>query len=191
MPSRRRRYRSRPKPQIKRPPANQDLLRFPEVRLVGPDGQQLGVVSSADALQRAQENGTDIVVVAEKVVPPVVRIMDLGKHMYEVQKKQAKQKAKSKGGDVKGIRLGFRIGTHDMEIRLRKAEEFLRIGHKVRVEMKLHGREKGRPDMAEQKIREFVAQIPGGAQIEGGVSKAPNGITAIVTRTRSQAPAAA
>jgi len=157
---------------------------------VGPEGEQLGVVSPAEALRQAQEAGSDLVMVASKAVPPVVRVMDLGKHMYEVQKKQSKQKAKSKGGDVKGIRLGFKTGPHDMEIRLRQAEEFLTEGHKVRVEMRLHGREKGRPDMAEQKVREFVSLVPGGAQIEGGVSKAPNGITVIVARSKNHVAAA-
>ncbi|MDP3997936.1 MAG: translation initiation factor IF-3 [Candidatus Andersenbacteria bacterium] len=184
MPSRRRRYRARPKLQVKRPPANEEI-RAPQVRLIDADGSQLGVISTPEALEKAIAAELDLVVVAEKADPPVARIMDVGKHMYEQRKKQAKQKAKSKGGEIKGIRIGFKIGAHDQEIRLRKADEFLNQGHKVKVEMRLRGREKGRGDMARQKIRDFVAAIPGNPQIEGGISYNQGSISALVVRPRA------
>lgn len=187
MPSRRRRFRARPKPQVKRPPAN-DEIRFPEVRLIGPNGEQYGVVSAADARQRAYDAGTDLVVVAEKTMPPVVRIMDLGKHMYEKRKKEAKQKVKNKGGEIKGIRIGFRMGEHDLEIRLRQAEQFLQEGHKVKLEMRLHGREKGRTDMAQDTMRKFITLVPGGATQEGGISRSPNSLSVVLARTRTTKP---
>jgi translation initiation factor IF-3 len=184
MPSRRRRFRARPKPQPKKPKSNVEISAL-EVRLVGVDGQQLGVVSTKEAQERAEEEGTDLVLVADKADPPVARLMDLGKHMYEQRKKQAKQKTKSKGGEIKGVRISFKIGDHDLQIRLRKATAFLDEGNKVKVEMRLRGREKGRVDMAQQKIRDFVAAIPGGAEIEGGISKSPRELSAVVTRSRS------
>lgn len=187
MPSRRRRFRSRPKPQVKRPPAN-DEIRYPEVRLIGPAGEQFGVVTAEEARRRADEANTDLVVVAEKAHPPVVRIMDLGKHMYEKRKKEAKQKAKSKSGDIKGIRIGFRMGTHDLEIRLRQAEQFLHDGHKVKLEMRLHGREKGRVDMAQDTMRTFITMVPGGATQEGGISRSPNSLSVVLARTRATKP---
>lgn len=187
MPSRRRRFRARPKPQVKRPPAN-DEIRAAEVRLIGPNGEQFGVVSTADAKQRALEAETDLVVVAEKANPPVVRIMDLGKHMYEKQKKDAKQKAKGKSGEIKGVRIGFKMGQHDWEIRLRQTEQFLQEGNKVKLEMRLRGREKGRGEMALGKMREFISMIPGGASQEGGISKAPNNLSVIVARLRGAKP---
>lgn len=187
MPSRRRRFRARPKPQAKRPPAN-DEVRYPEVRLIGPNGEQYGVVSSDEARQRAYDTGTDLVVVAEKTTPPVVRIMDLGKHMYEVRKKEAKQKAKNKGGEIKGIRIGFRMGDHDLEIRLRQAEQFLHEGHKVKLEMRLHGREKGRLDMAQETMKKFITLVPGGATQEGGISRSPNSLSVVLARTRTTKP---
>lgn len=187
MPSRRRRFRARPKPQVKRPPAN-DEIRYPEVRLIGPNGEQFGVVSSDEARQRAYDTGTDLVVVAEKTMPPVVRIMDLGKHMYEVRKKEAKQKAKNKGGEIKGIRIGFRMGDHDVAIRLRQAEQFLHDGHKVKLEMRLHGREKGRVDMAQETMKKFITLVPGGATQEGGISRSPNSLSVVLARTRTTKP---
>jgi translation initiation factor IF-3 len=181
MASRRRRFRSRPKPQVKRPPANEEIT-APQVRLIGPEGEQLGVVETREAYARAQEAGADIVMVAAKTTPPVVRMMNLGKYLYELRKKQAKQKTKGKGGDVKGIRLGFNLGKNDLDIRLRQADSFLSEGNKVKIEMRLHGREKGRMEMAADKIREFVTQVPNGAQVEGVLSKTHNSISGIITR---------
>jgi translation initiation factor IF-3 len=182
MTTRRRRFRSKPKPQIKRPPANQELLRFPEVRLVGVDGAQLGVMATTEALRQATELQADLVLVAEKTTPPVARILDVGKYMYERKKKESKQKAQSKGGEVKGVRIGFKIGEHDWHMRLNQAAEFLQGGNKVKLEMRLRGREKGRLDLAEKKIFEFIAQVPSGAKQEGPIGKSPRGLTILLTR---------
>lgn len=183
MPSRRRRFRSKPKPQTKRPPANDEITAL-EVRLVGMEGQQLGVVATAEAKRIAEEAGTDLVIVADKTTPPVVRLMDLGKHMYEKRKKEAKQKAKSKSGEIKGIRLGFKMGDHDWQMRLNQAEAFLQEGHKIKLEMRLRGREKGRVDMAKRTMSDFVTEIPGGATQEGNISVAPNNLSVVLARTR-------
>lgn len=181
MATRRRRFRSKPKPQPKRPKAN-DEIRVTQVRLVGVDGSQLGVVTIEAARALATEQQTDLVMVAEKVMPPVVRLMDLGKHVYEQRKKEAKQKAHSKSGEIKGLRIGFKTGEHDWDMRLRQASEFMEEGHKVKLEMRLRGREKSRMNMAAEKIREFIAQVPGGAKQEGTVSKSPRGFTVLLTR---------
>ena len=183
MAHRRRRYRSKPKnrAEVKKPPTN-DEIDASEVRLVGVEGEQLGVVSTEDARAKAAELEMDLVVVAQKADPPVVRIMNVGKHLYEQRKKLAKQKAGSKGGDVKGVRVGFKIGAHDKEVRLRQAEGFLEQGHKVKVEMRLRGREKGRVDMGVEKIEEFIKDIPGGAKLEEPVSRAGGNLSAVITR---------
>ncbi len=182
MPSRRRRYRHRPKVEIKKPPANTEIT-APEVRLIDVDGGQLGVYKIADAVALAQEKGTDLVMVAEKANPPVVRIMDLGKHLYEKRKKDAKQKAKSKGKDIKGIRIGLKIDDHDWNLRLNQAAEFLGVGHKVKLEIRLRGREKQRFDLAEQKLKDFIASVPGGARQEDSFSRSQHGLTALLTKT--------
>jgi len=185
MSSRRRRYRARPKPEVKKPPSN-DEITAKEVRLIGADGEQLGVVPTTKAKQLAEDAESDLVIVAQKADPPVVRILDLGKHLYEQRKKQAKQKAMSKGGEVKGVRLSFKIGEHDWNLRRERAERFLDEGHKVKLEMRLRGREKGRVDMAQDKIREFIAEVPGAA-LEGNMSKAPNNISAVIARSKTAA----
>ncbi len=148
------------------------------------EGEQFGVVPTSDALQRAVAAELDLVMVAQKAVPPVVRIMDLGKYTYEQKKKIAKQKAKGKGGEIKGIRISFKISEHDRAMRLTKTDDFLQEGHKVKIEMRLRGREKGRVDMAKRMLLDYVKDIPGGAEIEGTVGSAPNNISAVVARRR-------
>lgn len=181
MPSRRRRYRHRPKPEIKKPPANEEII-APEVRLIGSGGEQLGVMPTSEAIAKAQEEGSDLVMVAEKTNPPVVRILDLGKHIYEKRKKDAKQKAKSKGKDIKGIRIGLKTDDHDWNLRLAQAADFLASGHKVKLEIRLRGREKQRFDLAELKIREFVTGVPGGAKQEDSSSRSQHGLTVLLTK---------
>lgn len=181
MPSRRRRYRHRPKPEIKKPPAN-DEITAPEVRLIGINGEQLGVMPTADAIAKAQEEGSDLVMVAEKTNPPVVRILDLGKHIYEKRKKDAKQKAKTKGKDIKGVRIGLKTDEHDWNLRLTQANEFLQSGHKVKVEIRLRGREKQRFDLAEQKLRDFIKGVPGGARQEDSFGRSQHGLTVLLTK---------
>ena len=180
MPSRRRRFRSAPKPQPKRPPANIEI-RTPTVRLVGNDGTQHGVVPIEQARATAAEAGLDLVMVATKADPPVVRVMDLGKYLYEQRKKIAKQKTTSKSGEIKGIRLGFKMGEHDWQMRLNQATEFLEEGNKVKLEMRLRGREKYRLALAAQKIKDFITALPK-AKVEDDITRSPRGLSALLTR---------
>lgn len=181
MPSRRRRFRARPKPQPKRPPVNEEI-RSARVRLIGRQGEQRGIVAITDARAAAAAEGADLVMVADKADPPVVRLLDLGKYMYNQRKKQAKQKSASKGGEIKGIRIGFQMGEHDWQLRQKQAVEFLEAGHKVRLEIRLRGREKGRLSMAEKTMRDFIAALPGNIKIEDTISKSPRGLNVLLTR---------
>ena len=181
MSSRRRRFRARPKPQPKKSPTN-DEIRSLEVRLIGVDGQELGIMSTQEALHRLDEAKTDLVIVAEKSDPPVARLMDIGKHMYEKRKKQAKQKKSSKSGNIKGVRIGFKTGEHDWNLRLNRANRFLSEGNKVKLEIRLRGREKSRLLIAEKKIKDFINHVPDGAKIEGRISKSPRGLSVLLTR---------
>ncbi|MBI1833613.1 MAG: translation initiation factor IF-3 [Candidatus Andersenbacteria bacterium] len=183
MPARRRRFRYRPKPQVKRPPAN-DEIRSETVRLIGADGTQLGVVTIEEARLKAAEAESDLVIVAQKTDPPVVRILDLGKHMYEQRKKEAKQKAKTKGKDIKGIRLGFKTSGNDWQLRLQQTARFLEEGHKVKIEVRLRGRERQRADLAYKKMEQFITEVPGGARPEDKISRAGNALSVLLTAVK-------
>ncbi len=136
-----------------------------------------------EALQIARERNLDLIQVTEKVEPPVCKIMDYGKYLYSLEKKE-KEAKKQKGGELKGIRLSFGISPHDLEIRAKLAEKFLKEGNGVRVEMVLRGREKAHFDFAKEKIRQFLEGldklIP--IKIERDLKKEMRGFSMIITK---------
>lgn len=184
MSSRRRRYRYKPKPQVKRPPANAEI-KASHVRLIGIDGSQLGVVPIDEARTLAESQGADLLMVARKADPPVVRLTNLGKFMYEQRKKDAKQRTKSKSGDIKGIRIGFKTGEHDWNVRLQQAAKFLSEGHKVKVEARLRGRERQRAELVEKRMQQFIDDVPGGARAEGPISRSGNSLSALLVQAKT------
>jgi translation initiation factor IF-3 len=143
----------------------------------------VGVVSLAEALRIAQERSLDLIQVTEKTSPPVVRLGDYGKYLYWLEKKRKSVK-KQKGGEVKGIRLSFAISSHDMEIRARQAEKFLKEGNKIIVEMVLRGREKSLANVSKEKISQFLEILNKFVPVkaEGDLKKGPRGFTLIVSR---------
>lgn len=114
----------------------------------------MGIFPLGEALRMAQERNLDLIQITEKAEPAVCKIMDYGKYLYWQEKKE-KETGKYKGGQVKGIRLTFGISPHDLEVRAKAAEKFLKQGNRVRVEMVLRGREKAHQDIAKEKINQF------------------------------------
>jgi translation initiation factor IF-3 len=117
------------------------------VRLVGSDGSQLGVMSLRDALDRADEAGLDLAEIAPNSQPPVVKILDWGKYRYEQTKQLAKSRKNQKQVEVKQVRLGLKIGEHDLVVKLNRARKFLEEGHKVKISLLFRGREITRPQL--------------------------------------------
>jgi translation initiation factor IF-3 len=116
-----------------------DRIREPQVRVIGSDGEQLGVMTAEDALARAEDAGLDLVEVAPGSAPPVCRIMDYGRYKYEQKKKAGK--GKGHAASLKEIKLRPRTDDHDMETKLRKMRRFLMDGDKVKVTVMYRGRE--------------------------------------------------
>lgn len=139
---------------MRRPLAN-NQIRASRVRVLDETGRQLGIMPLKEALQKARERNLDLVQVTEKVDPPVCKITDFGKYLYSHEKKERRTKVK-KGGEMKGIRLGFNISLHDLETRANLAEKFLKRGDRVRVEMILRGRQRALSDFAKQKVQQFI-----------------------------------
>jgi len=131
-------------------------IKATEVRLIDSEGKQLGIVSLGDALKKAQEEKLDLVQVTDKATPPVCKITDYGKYLYQLQKKEKKT---HKSSEIKGIRLRFNISDHDMGIRIKKAVQFLNEGNKVKVDMILRGREKRLSDFAKNKMNKFIENL--------------------------------
>lgn len=125
-----------------------------------------GVIPTSQALEMAKERGLDLVEVNPTVRPPIAKLLDFGQFQYKQQKLLQAQKAKAKKIEIKGIRISLKIGDHDRDMRVKQSLKFLDEGHKVRVEMILRGREKGRGDLARQLMDEFVQLLGEGVVVE-------------------------
>lgn len=158
-------------------------IRALEVRVIDETGKQLGVIRTEEALTLARTKNMDLIQVTEKVNPPVCKIMDRGKYLYSLQKKEKGMKAKH-GGEIKGIRLTFNISTHDLETRAHQAEKFLKEGDAIRVELRLRGREKALSNFAKEKISKFLEILSNiiPVKAEGQLKKEPRGFSIIVSK---------
>jgi len=126
------------------------------VRVIDENGNNLGIFNLEKAIQIAKEKGLDLVQVTENVEPPVCKIVDYGKYLYS-QKKKFKKGKKSR--EIKGVRLTLGISSHDIETKIKQIEEFLKEGNKVKIEMRLRGREKALKDFAEEKLYQFLENL--------------------------------
>jgi translation initiation factor IF-3 len=117
------------------------------VRLVGVDGSQLGVVSLSEALDAAAEAGLDLAEIAPNAEPPVAKILDWGKYRYEQGKQLAKSRKNQKQVEIKEVRIGLKIGQHDLDVKLNRARKFLAQGDKVKISLRFRGREISRPQL--------------------------------------------
>jgi translation initiation factor IF-3 len=132
-------------------------IKVPQVRVISPEGKQLGILDTPKAINLALEVGLDLVEVAPNATPPVCRIMDFGKYVYEEQKKHSH--AKTTGSKIKEIEFTARIEQHDYETKLRHAEEFLDHGNKVKMRLKFRGREMAHTELGFSLMKRAVADL--------------------------------
>ena len=118
-----------------------EQIRDREVRLIGPDGEQIGVVSSREAQKIADEAGLDLVKIAPNAKPPVCKVIDYGKYRYELARKEKDAKKKQKTVELKEIRLSPNIDTNDLNTKMNAAKKFLAKGNKVKITLRFRGRE--------------------------------------------------
>ena len=137
-----------------------------EVRVVGEEGEQLGVLPTPDALKKAEEAGLDLVEVAPTAAPPVCRIMDYSKYKYEQEKQEKEARKKQKIVHLKEIRLGPKIGEHDYQFKLRYLEDFLKRGDKVKITMMFRGREMAHVDLGRKILERLASDISQIGEIE-------------------------
>lgn len=134
---------------------NEDI-RLKEVRVVADNGEQLGVMSSDAALEKAYAQGLDLVLIAPGATPPVCRIMDYGKFRYDRDKREKEAKKKQQTVDVKEVQLSCRIDTHDFQTKANNAIRFLKSGDKVRVVLSFKGREMAHTEVGTEIIGKFI-----------------------------------
>ncbi len=158
-------------------------IRASEVRLIDESGKQRGVVPFQEALNLARERGFDLIQITEKVEPPVCRLGEYGKYLYQLEKKSRETK-RQEGGELKEIRLTFTISSHDLETRVAQAEKFLQKGNRVRVALRLRGRQNALEGYAREKVERFLealgAHMP--VKLEKELTKEPRGLSVIVVK---------
>jgi translation initiation factor IF-3 len=140
-------------------PRTNDRIRVPEVRLVGPGGEQVGVVSIDVALRLAQEADLDLVEVAPNSKPPVAKIMDYGKFKYEAAQKAKEARRNQANTILKEVRFRLKIDVHDYETKRKRAEGFLKAGDKVKAMILFRGREQSRPDQGVRLLQRFAEDV--------------------------------
>ena len=150
-----------------------EQIRSKEVRLIGKDGGQVGVVSRDEALRIAEQENLDLVLVSPNAKPPVARVIDYGKYRYEQQKREKEQRKKQKTVNVKEIRLSPTIDDHDFETKMRQGRGFVEKGDKVKVSIRFRGRAITHKDIGREVLERFaegmndVAQVESKTQMEG------------------------
>lgn len=177
----RRRYK--PKPKRYQPRSKyriNEQIRIPFVLVIDEDGNNLGEMPTQEALELARSKDLDLVEVAPNTRPSTCKISDYGKVQYIQAKQSRQQKAKQKKTEIKGIRLGVRTDSHDLGFKRKQAEKFLGKGHKVKVDLRLRGREKAHQDLAKTNLRNFVKSIETPHKIEEDVKKFPGGFNIII-----------
>jgi translation initiation factor IF-3 len=168
-------------------PRINDRIRITPVRLIDENGEMVGVVETEDARRRAMEAGLDLVEIAPDVRPPVCKIMDFGKYKYEQSKKE-RQGKKTKGSEMKEVRLGrsMKIDPHDVEIRVQQALRFLLEGHKVQLVANYRGRELAHRALGEAKVDEVVKKLCELGRLESAPKLAGKRLTAIIAPDRAK-----
>ncbi len=160
---------------------NEDI-RAAEVRLIGDDGNQYGVVSISKAKEISDESGLDLIEVSPNANPPVVKLMDFGKYKYQLQKKASEAKKKQAVIQVKEIKFRPNIDTHDLDVKLKKAAKFLDQGDKIKLLMQFRGREMAHKDIGIEKFKEILEKvIEMGAVVESNQKMMGNRIIAMVS----------
>uniref|UniRef100_UPI000E6D10E8 translation initiation factor IF-3 n=1 Tax=Pseudooceanicola algae TaxID=1537215 RepID=UPI000E6D10E8 len=150
-------------------PRVNDRIRCPEVRLIGAEGENVGVVTPTRAMALAEEAGLDLVEISPNAAPPVCKIMDFGKFKYEQQKRESEARKKQKIIEVKEVKFRPNTDVHDYEVKMRNVYKFLETGDKVKVTLRFRGRE-----MAHQNLgRELLERVAGDVKELGKVESMP------------------
>jgi translation initiation factor IF-3 len=143
-----------------------EQIRDKEIRLIGADGEQLGIVSTKEALKIAEEAGLDLVKIAPTAKPPVCKVIDYGKYRYELARKEKEAKKKQKTVELKEIRLSPNIDTNDLNTKINAAKKFVEKGNKVKVTLRFRGREMAHMNTSKHILDDFAAELTDVAIVE-------------------------
>ncbi len=136
-----------------------EAIRASELRVIGESGEQLGVMSKSDAIVAAEKAGLDLVEISPAASPPVAKIIDWGKYQYQKMKELQRNKKNAKQSELKQMRLGLKIGQHDLDIKLKKIRSFLADGDKVRIQIFFRGREMAHQELGHELMKRIIETL--------------------------------
>jgi translation initiation factor IF-3 len=162
-------------------------IRAHEVRVTGPEGENYGILSKRDAINKAKEANLDLIIVSAKAVPPVAKIMDYGKFTYEQKKKAKEVKAKSHVTETKNVQVKIGTGERDKELKANRIIEWLTEGHRVKVDLFLWGHYKYMDkEFLTERLQQFLKMVPVPYKIADPIKKSPKGFSCTIERDKSE-----
>ena len=147
-------------------PRVNDRIRAPEIRLIGADGDNVGVVTPEKAMELAEQAGLDLVEISPNAAPPVCKIMDYGKYKYEQQKRESEARKKQKIVEVKEVKFRPNTDTHDYDVKMRNVMRFLENGDKVKITLRFRGREMAHQDLGRELLHRVAGDVEGVGKVE-------------------------
>lgn len=156
-----------------------------ELRVLGAEGENLGVLSFKDALDEAKKAGLDLIEISPKANPPVAKIMDYGKFQYDENKKQKLAKAKAHTVEVKNVQVKVGTGENDLSLKAKKASEWLREGHRIKIDLFLPGRTKYMDvNFLKERMERLLKLISENYKLDGEPKKSPKGLSVIIEKDK-------
>lgn len=163
-----------------------ESIRVPEVRVIGAEGENLGILTTKEAFEKAQEAGLDLIEVSPKAKPPVARIADYGKYKYELKKKEKEIKSKSQVTETKVTQVKIGTGEGDLNRKAKKVGEWIAEGHRVKIDLFLWGRYKYMEfEFLKERLERFLAIVTESFKIADEIKKSPKGLTVIIEPDKS------
>lgn len=162
-------------------------IRAHELRVIGENNENLGVMSKDEALRIAREKGVDLILTAENAVPPVAKIIDYGKFAYLENKKDNKKRANDNATETKVLRLTVGIGEGDLTNKAKQASEWLHEGHRVKIELKLKGRANAiEQDFLKERLQRVLILLTENYKTAEPIKKIPNGMTMVIEKSKGK-----
>ena len=161
-----------------------EQIRDKEVRLIGENGEQLGVMSSREAMKLAREAELDLVKIAPTAKPPVCKIIDYGKYKYELTRKEKEAKKKQKTVEIKEVRLSPNIDTNDLNTKMNNAKKFIQKGNKVKVTLRFRGREMAHMSQSRHILDDFAKSLEDVASVEKPAKLEGRSMSMVLTEKR-------
>lgn len=162
-------------------------IRVPELRVITEEGDNLGVMTTSEALGLAEERGMDLIEISPNAVPPIAKIMDYGKYQYIQNKKEKQAKVSSKTTETKQLQVKIGTGDHDLELKAKKADEFLKEGHRIKIELYLRGRSKYmNKDFLKTRLDRILNLITESYKIAEEPKQSPKGLTVVIEKDKSK-----